>query len=133
MTPRPVLREVTAGVVGFLLFMAASVVFFYAAGYDPYAGAARSFQITSIAYGVVFALISGYVTALLSPLSRVRPALMVALLISVFAIMSLLATDGVEAWSQLSALILMAPAVVFGSILRHRQTGTRSERNEKEL
>ena len=112
--------------------MAASAVLFYAAGYDPYAGASRTFQITSIAYGVVFALISGYVTALLSPLSRVRPALMVALLISVVAILSLLATDGIEAWSQLSALILMAPAVVFGSILRHRQTDARTERKPGE-
>lgn len=132
MSPRPVLREVTAGLAGFILFMAASAILFHIAGYDPYSEVSRSFQITSIAYGVVFALISGYVTALLSPLSRVRPALMVALLIAVVAILSMLATDAVEAWSQLAALILMAPAVVFGSILRHRQTDARTERKHGE-
>ena len=132
MSARPVLREVTAGLAGFLLFMAASVVLFHISGYDPYAEVSRNFQVTSIAYGVVFALISGYVTALLSPLSRVRPALMVALLIAVVAILSMLASDAVEAWSQMAALILMAPAVVFGSILRHRQSDARTERKHGE-
>ena len=120
MAHRSTLREVIAGVVGFLIFMCASAVLFYAAGYDPYEPVARSFQVMSVAYGVVFALISGYVAAVISPASNGRPVLMVALLIAVLAIVSLLTGEGVEAWSQISALILMAPAVVVGGRLRNR-------------
>jgi hypothetical protein len=115
------LREVMAGATGFVIFVASSALLFAVSGYDPYREVSMTFQLISIAAGVVFALFAGYVTAALSPASPVRPVVLVALLIAVLAIGSLLATGSGEAWSQLAALLLMAPAVLLGGRRRIRQ------------
>ena len=114
-------REVVAGIAGFLTFNVASALLFTLSGYDPYSAVSTSFRVVSIVAGVLFALGAGYLTALLSPASPVRPAVMVALLIGVIAVMSMLVSGSGEAWSQLAALLLMAPAVVAGARIRAKR------------
>lgn len=115
------MREVLAGIAGFLLFNTASILLFVVTGYDPHTAVTTSFRIVSIAAGCLFALVAGYVTALISPASPVRPAIMVALLIAVIAVMSMLVSRSAEAWSQLAAILLMSPAVIAGARLSRRR------------
>jgi hypothetical protein len=125
-------REVPAGIVGFVVFTGACVMLFYFSGYDPHAGVSRSFQVISIVCGVIFALASGYITAMISPASPMRPAIIVALLISVSAILSMLTSGSAEMWSQLATVLLMAPSVVIGARLRRDHSVRNSVTGEKE-
>jgi uncharacterized membrane protein len=114
-------REVVAGIAGFAFFNLASILLFVLSGYDPHAEVARSFQVASIVAGVVFGVISGLIIAMISPINSLRPAMVVALLVAVFAILSLLTSGSGEGWSQLAAIVLMAPAIVAGTRLRRRR------------
>jgi hypothetical protein len=121
MTLRPMYREVLAGLAGFIFFNVASVLLFVLSGYDPHAAVSRRFQVGSIVAGVAFGFIAGIIVAWISPLSSLRPALIVALTVIVFAIMSLLTSGSGEGWSQIAAILLMAPAIVAGAQWRSRR------------
>ena len=121
MTRKTVLREVLAGAVGYVIFIGSAVLLFQLSGYDPFALPTRSFQLFSILYGIGFAFIAGYLTAMLSPASPIRPAIFVSLLIAIGALLSLLMQSHGERWSQLAALLLMAPMVLVGARARHRR------------
>lgn len=116
MTPR--VREIVGGIVGFALFVVLSTLLFYLTGYNPHAAVSRSFEVISIIAGIMFAFAAGYCAAWISPAAPIRPALMIALLIAVSSIISMLTSFSAEAWSQLAALFLMAPAVVAGAHTR---------------
>jgi hypothetical protein len=127
------MREVMAGVVGIVIFVACSALLFKLGGYDPHSAVSLQFQVTSIAAGIVFALFAGYATASLSPASPGRPAAIVALFIVVMSILSLLTSGSAEAWSQLAALFLMAPAVLLGARMRARRTPRNNHTQEGAL
>lgn len=112
------LRAVVAGVAGYGLFLVCSVLLFWLSGYDPHSAVSRPFQIFSIVSGIVFAFVSGYITAGISPEAPMLPAMMVALLIAVTSILSMMVSGSAEMWSQLSTLLLMAPTVVVGARVR---------------
>jgi peptidoglycan/LPS O-acetylase OafA/YrhL len=120
------MREVLAGIAGYAIFVVCSVLLFMLGGYDPHREVSLQFQVTSICAGIVFALFAGYVTAALSPASPTRPVIVVSFLIGIVAILSLLTSGSAESWSQLAALLLMAPAVIVGGMLRRRQQAHRS-------
>ncbi|MEO5509067.1 MAG: hypothetical protein ABIS27_00450 [Longimicrobiales bacterium] len=127
------MREVMAGIVGIVIFVTCSALLFKLGGYDPHRAVSLQFQVTSIAAGVVFALFSGYVTASLSPSSPMRPAAIVALFIAVMAILSMLTSGSAEAWSQLAALFMMAPAVLMGARMRARRVPRQNHTNQGAL
>jgi len=81
-----------------------------------------SIMLASIAYGMVFALLGGYVAAWLAHRRPLAHGVAVAAVLAVGAAISLLSTLGKGAiWSQVQALILMAPCAALGGWLRLKQ------------
>ena len=79
-------------------------------------------MLASIAFGMAFALLGGYVASWLAGRKPLAHGYAVALVLALGAGISLLSTIGKGAvWSQVAALILMAPCAVLGGWLRSRQ------------
>lgn len=115
------LREVVAGVAGFVTFFGLSVLLFAVSGYDPHRAVSLRFGVLSVACGMLFAFVAGYLVAIISPAVPIRPAVMVALFIAASAIFSMLTSFSGEWWSQLAALFLMTPMVLIGARVRARR------------
>ncbi len=116
-------RSILAIVVGYLVFGLSAVALFQLAGVDPHAPVTGGSLIFSIAYGIVFALLAGYLTAWIARRRVLWPVLTVATIVALGAALSLLLARRDEAaWSQLATLILLAPAVVLGGAIRLRNT-----------
>jgi hypothetical protein len=109
-------RSVFAIVAGYLVFGLSAVLLFQVAGVDPHAEARLVFKIFSVAYGVIFALGAGLLAARLAPARPLLHATVVAGLVALAAGASLVGASGAK-WSQVSALVLMAPAVLLGGRL----------------
>ena len=66
-------------------------------------------------YGILFAALGGFIAVRVSRSHSLRHVAAVAVLIAAGAIVSVLTAPGADAkWSQLSALLLMAPAALAG-------------------
>ena len=117
-------RSIVAVAVGYLVFALSAFAFFQISGQAPHQVAPVSVMLASAAFGVVFALLGGYVAA---SLARSRPTghgVAVAAVLAAGALVSLLSTFGKGAiWSQVAALVLMAPSAVVGGWLRAKQVG----------
>ena len=107
--------------VGYVIFAGAAFALFAIAGLQPHAPAATGVIIGSTVYGVAFSLIAGSVAASLSPARPLIHASVVAGIIA-FGAAAALATraDQESIWSQLRALLFMAPAVIIGAWLKNR-------------
>jgi hypothetical protein len=100
-----VARSVIAVIVGYLIFALSAFAFFQVSGQPPHQAAPVPVMIGSIALGMVFALLGAVATVL-----------------ALGAAISLLSTMGKGAvWSQVAALVLMAPCAALGGWLRMRQ------------
>jgi hypothetical protein len=76
----------------------------------------------SIAVGVIAAFLGGHVAAWLAGRRPLAHGIAVALVLALGATVSLVSTLGHSAiWTQLSALLLMAPSAVLGGWVRARQ------------
>ena len=106
-------RSVFAVIAGYLVFGLSAVLLFQVAGVDPHAEARLIFKVFSIVYGVVFALGAGWLAARLAPRRPLRHAATVAGLVAAAATVSFVGMSGAK-WSQVSALVLMTPAVLVG-------------------
>ena len=121
------LRGILAIIVGYVVFAGSAVALFAFSRQDPHSRAPLKFLLLSILYGVLFALLSGYVTALLAKVHDLRYVLLLSAIIAAGALFSLLARPGAGAiWSEVSALLLMAPAALVGGHLRLQQLRRRA-------
>jgi hypothetical protein len=116
-------RSIIAVVVGYLVFAVSAVALFGLSGVDPHHTAALGFMLGSTLYGIFFAFVGGYLAATIAPRQPRAHAAMLAMVISIGAVGSMVATRTLG-WSQLAALFLMAPAATRGGWLRERQTRT---------
>ena len=117
------IKSIVAVVVGYLIFAVSAVAFLQLSGQPPHETAPLGLILGSIVFGIVFALLGGYVAALLARRRPLAHALAVAAIIALGATVSLIATLGKGAiWSQIAALVLMAPSAVLGGWLRARQS-----------
>lgn len=117
-----VLRSVFSVIIGYFLFALSAFAFFRLSGQPPHEEAPLPFVIGSTVFGMVFAFFGGYLAAWLAKRRPLAHAISVAIVLAVGAIASLFSTLGHGAiWSQLAALILMAPSAVIGGWLRSRQ------------
>ena len=115
-------RSVIAVIVGYLIFALAAFAFFQISGQAPHQAAPLPVMIGSIAFGMVFALLGGFVAAWLARRRPLAHGVAVAAVLAFGAAISLLSTLGKgEVWSQVAALALMAPCAVLGGWLRMRQ------------
>ena len=116
------LRSIGAVILGYLVFAVSAVVSFRLSGQPPHAAAPPGVMLAHILVGVVAAFVGGYVAAHLAGRRPAAHGLAVALVLAVGAAASLLSTIGHGAiWSQLSALVLMAPGAALGGWVRARR------------
>jgi O-antigen/teichoic acid export membrane protein len=120
-----VIRSILSVVVGYFIFALSAFAFFRISGQPPHQAAPMPIMLGSIAFGMVFALLGGYVAAWLARSRPLAHGAAVAAVLALGATISLLSTLGKAAvWSQVAALVLMAPCAVLGGWLRFRQVAS---------
>lgn len=82
------LRTAAGIIVGDLIFVGSAVLLFYLSRVDPHAPASLGFMAISIAYGIGFALLSGFVAGLISHRRDLIAGMILALIIAVPALIS---------------------------------------------
>ena len=115
------LRSAGAVAAGYMVFGASAFLLFQLSGIDPHQPAPLTFKIASVIWGCVFALVAGWLTARVAGQRPVVHAAILAALIALGALASIATRPGDAMWSQLSALVLMAPCAWLGG----RIAGTR--------
>jgi len=121
------LRGILAIIAGYLIFAGSAVALFALSRQDPHTTAPPKFLILSVLYGIFFALLAGYLTAVIANVNDLRYVLLLAAIIAAGALFSLLARPGAGAiWSQVSALLFMSPAALVGGHLRLQQLRRRN-------
>jgi len=115
-------RSVIAVAVGCVVFSASALALFRISGQDPHSPADVSFMAASVAYGIFFAALAGFLAAWLAKRWEFEHSLAVACLIAVGGAISLLTRPAQGAmWTQLAALLVMAPSAMLGGYMRLRQ------------
>ena len=107
-------RGVLGALLGYVIFATPAALMFNLMGWDPHAPATLSVIVATTAVGIIAAAVGGYIAA---RIGRARwPGVVVAALIAVGALVSLVASPGGGAiWSQLVAILLMAPVALLAS------------------
>lgn len=109
------LRSIGSVLLGYLLFAMSALLFFQLSGQPPHATAPPPVMAASILVGMVAAFAGGFVAAHFAGRKPLGHALAVAAILAAGAIVSLASTAGHGAiWSQVAALVLMAPSAAFG-------------------
>lgn len=106
-------KRIAAVVAGYFVFAVSAVALFAITGHDPHGDASHAFKIGSTLYGMFFALIGGALAARIGGSANQGRAL--AFLIAIIAIISMF--SGGSHWSQLHALLFMAPCAAIGGKL----------------
>jgi hypothetical protein len=115
------LRSIGSVAAGYLVFAGSAALLFQLSGQEPHAPSTTAFKIGSIVWGCVFALVAGFLTAHVAGRRPSTHAAVVALLIAAGALGSMLLSPADSArWSQLAALLLMAPCAWLGGALARR-------------
>jgi hypothetical protein len=109
------LRSILAVFAGYAVFAVSAVALFALSGRDAHAPQDLTFTILSIAVGMVFAGLGGWIAARLAPRRALTHAGAVALVIAIGAAVSIPAVpEGTFPWSQIAALVAMAPSALLG-------------------
>ncbi len=114
------IRSIGAIATGYVIFAASAVLLFQLSGVDPHAPASAGFKIGSIVCGIVFALVAGWLTGRVAAQREGTHAAILAVVIALGALVSLLASRSGSIWSQVAALVFMAPAAWVGGVLGGR-------------
>ena len=115
------LRSIGAVAAGYLVFASSAVLLFQMSGRAPHQPQPLAFEIASVVWGCVFALVAGWLTARIAARKPVLHAGILAGVIALGALGSLVAAAGAK-WTQIAALVIMAPCAWFGGIVsRARQ------------
>src|SRR2546430_1654759 len=115
------IRSVVAVTAGYTVFGISAVLIFAATGRDPHATAPIAFMVLSTLYGMAFATASGFLAAVIAGKSELGHAQTVSGIIALGALISIFTTPaGGTLWSQLAALILMAPSASLAGLWRSR-------------
>ena len=110
------LRSIGAVAAGYLIFGASGLLLFQLSGRDPHQAAPLTFKIATMIWGCVFALVAGWLTARIAPRRPATHAAILAALIATGALVSIVASPPGAIWSQVSALIAMAPCAWLGGL-----------------
>jgi len=117
-----VLRGILAIVAGYLIFAVSAAALFVVSGRDPHALQPAGFIVIVLLYGIGFAGMSGYVTALIAKRAEIAYVIALASIIALGALVSLFASPRSGAiWSQVGTLLLMVPAALLGGMVRVRR------------
>jgi len=117
------MRSLLAVLVGYLVFGISAVALFQLAHVDPHQVPGVGFMIGSTLYGVFFAIAAGYTAARMGRHKEMLHSGAVAGIIALLALVSILAQPGLPSyWSQITAIVFIAPTALVGGWLRARQT-----------
>jgi hypothetical protein len=111
------LRTIAGIVLGYLIFAVPAFLLFPLTHHDPHAPATLTFEVFAVVYGIVFALLGGYVGTAIG--RKLWVSFTIAGIVASGAIASIIA-KGIS-WSPVSALICMVPAAAAGGWLRLRR------------
>ena len=111
------LRSAGAVVAGYFVFAMSGALLFQLTGADPHLDAPLTFKIACIVWGAVFALVAGWLAAHVAVKRPAAHAGVVAVLIAAGAIASLVSQPGTARWTQISAIVVMAPCAWLGGVL----------------
>jgi hypothetical protein len=116
------MRVFTGAVLGYLVFAGSAFLLFRITGHNPHIPASIGFEISSVVYGMLFAWLAGYIASFIGGRPDAIAAWILGCIIAVGAIVSMTMT--VVSWSQITALLFMAPMAVVGGwtyVLRTRR------------
>src|SRR3954469_1274928 len=111
------LRSIGAVVAGYFIFATSAVLLFQLSGRAPHEPAPLAFEIATIVWGCVFALVGGWLTAHIAGRRPVTHAGVLAGVIALGALASLVADAGAAKWTQMSAVAFMAPCAWLGGLV----------------
>ncbi len=114
------LRSIGAVALGYVVFGGSGALLFQVSGQPPHQAAPVWFMALTIAWGEVFALIAGWLTARIAVRRPATHGAILAALIAAGAIGSLVADPSGAKWSQISAAVIMAPSAWLGALLARR-------------
>jgi MFS-type transporter involved in bile tolerance (Atg22 family) len=114
------LRSIGAVAAGYIIFGASAALLFQLSGQEPHADAPLAFKVASIVWGAAFALVAGWLTARVAGRRPLLHTAIVAALIAAGAGVSLMARPVDAIWSQLAALVVMAPCAFVGGVISSR-------------
>jgi peptidoglycan/LPS O-acetylase OafA/YrhL len=108
------LRSVGAVAAGYLVFAALGVLLFQLSGQPAHAPASTAFKVLAIGWGAAAAAVAGWVAARLAPRRPAAHAAVLSGVIALGAAVSLATSPPGAIWSQVSALLVMAPCAWLG-------------------
>ena len=118
----PTFRSIGSLFVGYLIFALSAIAAFQISGQVPHAEVTPGVMATTILVGGIAAFCGGYVTAQLAGRKRLAHGIALAVLIALGAASSLWHTLGHgQIWSQLAALVVMAPSAALGGLARAKR------------
>ena len=119
------IHSIIAIIAGYVVFAVSAVILFIISGFNPHAEVPLWFLATATIYGMFFAALGGYLAALIANRKGLLHSGILTLVIIAGATGSLLSSPGNEAiWSQVSAILLMAPSAMLGGYIRSRSKKT---------
>jgi hypothetical protein len=113
------IRNILSVIAGYLIFAVSSVLLFTLKSHKPHGDASTTFKIATIIYGVFFSVIAGFVVQLIAKQKTLTLNYILALVIFLFAAISLITATGTH-WTQLSAMLIFAPVSVLGGYIKNR-------------
>lgn len=120
--------RVFSGIVfGYLFFELLWRLLFAVTNTDPHAPASITFETGAIAFGLIFAVTSGFLASFIGGKPHFTAAKVAGALVALTAIAVMIHKG--PAWPQVAALLFMSPGIVIGGytyVLR-RRTQTNSE------
>jgi hypothetical protein len=116
------MRVFLAVVAGYLVFAVSAVILFHLANVDPHSPASLGFKALTLAYGLAFAYVGGFVAGQIARRADLVCGIALAIVIALGATISMIARPGAGAlWTQIAALFLFAPSSLAGDWTRRKK------------
>jgi hypothetical protein len=113
------MRTFLAVIAGYLIFAVSAVLLFHLTNIDPHSPAALGIKTITVAYGLAFAYLGGFVAGRIAGRTDLVSGIALAIVIALGATISIVARPGAGAlWTQTAALVLFAPASFAGDWTR---------------
>lgn len=115
------MRVVSGVILGYMLFELLWFGLFRVTNTDPHAPSSISFELGTIVFGLLFALLAGWIASFIGGRRHFVAAWIVGALVAMTAMVTMI-RNGI-AWPQMAGLLFMAPAAIVGGwsfLLRRR-------------
>jgi hypothetical protein len=121
-----IIRSVVGVILGYATFAVSAVLFFYLAGRDPHQPQGAAFAVAAVVFGMTMAALGGFIAATIAGRRPILHAGIVAGIVALGAFVSLISSLREGAiWSQVAALLLMAPSALLAGVAKTRFSSKR--------